>query len=554
MPDTFLLIHKALDQYEGLNTQTQDLNTIEHEMEIKEKEMSATEKKIHELMVEISKMEEQLAANGTKLRQLQGHSFKMITAKMKGSLTAKVSKENLTRERLLSELETHREKVAALRDEWQEQHIMHEVLKQQKEEYKWTRDEMEILLGQVFDGPSPDFPQEDDMEEEVSALKATCKRLEDQFQKYRKTENHVMEAQSFLERSITHLREAKLAISQGERDMGRAIEKLISSRRASQDAYSAIESAAAIISGFGVVLDKFHPPLLPEDARFYKSNNTPSECSRLTEFAQDHIRTQTIVKLSLARAARQLPNRAQDTLNQLMAEQEELERAKKFHLAFRKQIIDNIFWEQKEMEKLESELEDVDLTLDDDTLHPLDNRSREKLHPLDNIPSRENLLSRDKPPSDSPDPHSASLQIPSSSNDMGGMNSQLSRSFASAITFFDSTPISALPARRARASSNNLHNRPLHRHSGEDEVAKALRRAFKENDQQSRGDSIDLGRLTSALGVARRSEDDSRSLRSHKSAISLRAALMPPPYEQISSDSQSTTRISPSSLLSPLRY
>ncbi|KAJ3124588.1 hypothetical protein HK098_000984 [Nowakowskiella sp. JEL0407] len=500
MPDTFNLIHKALDQYEGLNNQTQDLNTIEHEMEVKQKEMGATEKKIHDLMVEINAMEEELyELNGVKLRQLQGNSFKMITAKMKGSLSEKVSKESLARERLLAELENHKVKVAALREEWQDLHILHEVLKQQKEEFKWVRDEMEILLGQVFDGPSPDFPQEDDMEEEVAALTATCKRLEDQFQKYRKTEGYVMEAQSFLERSISHLRDAKVAVSQGDRDMGRAVDKLLASRRASQEAYAAVEAAAAIISGFAVVLDRFAPPLSPEDAGFFKSNNIPSECFRLTEFAHDHIRTQTIVKLSLSRAAKQLPTRAQDTLNQLMAEQEELEKAKKIHIAFRKQIVDNVFWEQKEMEKLESDLDDVDFSLDE------------------------------------------------VANSNTGSTSNVSTTSGLQTRSVDTSSITSLPARRARASSNNLTARPQ---NSEDDFTKVLRRAFKENDSHGRSESIDLGRLTSVLGVSRRSEDDERSIRSHKSAMSLRAALMPPPYEQITPDNHATSPISPP--LSPL--
>ncbi|KAI8805628.1 hypothetical protein BJ742DRAFT_819475 [Cladochytrium replicatum] len=268
----------------------------------------------------------------------------------------------------LAELKSKIEELSILLQEETEQL---EVLRLERDEFQWTRLELDELLAQVFDGPSMKYTHEDDLEDEVKSCEAFCERVSEVIRKYKGVAESVSKASSEIGNCISLIREAK---SLCDISYSQALQTYDRIQPASRKIISILTDVITVVSAFRPPLEEFGQVQLASEAGFKTSpTHTPSK-SEFYSFIQ-HLRKTTeqflALKADMETLAAQIPPRIAEAQERLRYEEHQLDVAKSKHCALRKQIIDHAWWERTASQGAETEsLLTIDYANDQDPNNP----------------------------------------------------------------------------------------------------------------------------------------------------------------------------------------
>ncbi|KAI8807192.1 hypothetical protein BJ742DRAFT_813755 [Cladochytrium replicatum] len=352
------MIEKALEQYDSLNTTVRALDMInhaiiEHEVLLRELTQEIGKAKREAKFVEAEIESPQSVTGSIKSEKSdKGSGMKkfvtmiQLPGRQPPMETRRVQKPKRSYEESLKRLAELQSKIEELSMLLQEETEQLEVLRLERDEFQWTRLELDELLAQVFDGPSMKYTHEDDLEDEVKSCQAFCERISEVIRKYKHVSESVSKASAEIGNCITLVREAK---SLCDVSYFQALQTYNRIQPASQKIISILTDVITVVSAFRPLLEEFGQVQLASEAGFTLSpSHTPSK-TEYYSFIQ-HLRKSTeqflALKTDMETLASQIPPRIAEAEERLHYEEHHLEVAKSKHCALRKQIIDHVWWER----------------------------------------------------------------------------------------------------------------------------------------------------------------------------------------------------------------
>ncbi|KAI8805117.1 hypothetical protein BJ742DRAFT_821848 [Cladochytrium replicatum] len=352
IPDTDAMIEKALEQYESLNTTVRALDLIDHEISEYEAHLKELSEEITAKQRDAKKLETDLNKVNYKIKRLENGGIRKFVAKImhgisqaSGSSGGETIEEEKKRTRdelvqALADLKSEMEDLLLLQHEESEQL---EAIKVEREEYQWVRAELDELLAQVFDGPSPNYTHEDDLEEEVKSCKAQCERLTDVIEKYGLMAEIIATVTVEIDKGVKLIREAKGLCVRKDRSFPKALETYDQVEPIGMGILALLTQAVDVVTSFQSFIDDFGFFPVARDLGF-----TPSKTDYygFLQHLRDCTRHFLVLKYRLARTAVQIPTRISETKERLDREVKAMEAAKSKHFALRKQIVEHAWWER----------------------------------------------------------------------------------------------------------------------------------------------------------------------------------------------------------------
>ncbi|KAI8812018.1 hypothetical protein BJ742DRAFT_768585 [Cladochytrium replicatum] len=352
IPDTDAMIEKALEQYASLNTTVRALDLIDHEISEYESHLKELSDEIRAKKGDAKKLEQDLNRVNYKIKRLENGGIRKFMAKLmhgisqssgsSGGETIEEEKKH-TRDELvqaLADLKSEMEDLLLLQHEESEQL---EAIKVEREEYQWVRSELDELLAQVFDGPSPNYTHEDDLEEEVKSCQAQVDRLTDVIEKYGLMAEIIATVTVEIDKGVRFIREAKGLCVRKDRSYSKALETYDQVEPVGMGILALLTQAVDVVTSFQSFIDDFGFFPVARDIGFTPSN---TDYYGFLQHLRQCTRQFLVLKYRLARTAVQIPTRISETKERLEREEKAMEAVKSKHLALRKQIVEHAWWER----------------------------------------------------------------------------------------------------------------------------------------------------------------------------------------------------------------
>ncbi|KAI8807180.1 hypothetical protein BJ742DRAFT_773406 [Cladochytrium replicatum] len=350
--DTDVKIDKVLDQYEGLNIMVGALDLLDHE--IKEYEarlrdlsslIASKQREARQLELDINKMSKKSEPSGfvAKIRHGIGQSPGYQQAEQEEHMRR--SRDEASQE--VADLKT--EVVYLLMSQHEE---ADKALKLEREDFQWARVELNDLLAHVFDGPSPSYPHEDELEEVVSSFQRRCDQLSADIDKYWQARESISKATAEIDKGIKVISEAREVCEKKDGGFARALEIYEQVRPIARAISALIVPTIDVLPAVQLFNDEFGDFPLYNDLRVKPSNPDYNSLLRSLKESSDRF---VVLKYQLARTAQlQIAKRLSEAKVHLVQEKLSMEAAKTRLFAVRRLIIDRAWWERAASEYYET--------------------------------------------------------------------------------------------------------------------------------------------------------------------------------------------------------
>ncbi|KAI8805658.1 hypothetical protein BJ742DRAFT_399884 [Cladochytrium replicatum] len=356
--DTDEMIMKALGHYPSLNEKIQELNHMDHAISEHAANLKELAERIAEKEHEIIRLESDLDKLNRKIEQIENGGLGKLVAMIKhGVKTTPGGKKETAEENLARTRDETAKSLSDLRTEINE--IMEQTravsqdlkeIREDREEHLWARDELRQLLARIFDGPSPNYPYEDDLEDEVNENQAICDRISDDIRRYGQMPGLIARITANIDKGITSLRDAKricqVAVeNESSSDFARALGKYNAVLPIASSITILLAQGVDLLPGLLPCLNEFGQYPTATELGFGSTTSRTADFRALIRHVGECILHFRVLKYQLARIAAQMPERIDEAKKRLEIEKRVSEASRTRLFALRRQIMDRAWWE-----------------------------------------------------------------------------------------------------------------------------------------------------------------------------------------------------------------